>query len=230
MSRLNAVTLLLAAATLGGCSYFSAQEQLNQADRAFDEIERGGAEEASAYHYHAAGLYLERARRENRSSDFVSAERFATRSLEHSSRALERMGTAPSSVGDVDDTWGEAPVNDDPWGDAPAAEDPWGEGAVPDDANATPEASVVEIIPVPVPAPMPADAAEVEPAPELEPVPMDEGVPEATAEPIEDSMDEELEMDGHMDMESDPEDLADPDVVVLPEEPGTADLVIEPVE
>jgi hypothetical protein len=80
-----ALTSLMA---LPGCYYFEAQDALGTAESALESANSQGLEKASPYEYYLGQQYLERARIENRESDFASARDFARKSQQHLSGAL----------------------------------------------------------------------------------------------------------------------------------------------
>ena len=86
-TRAALALLVLPLALSSGCYYLSAQERINEAERALEDLRELGAPDSNPYHFHAAEQYLIRARRENRNSDFASAREFADKSLAHYRRS-----------------------------------------------------------------------------------------------------------------------------------------------
>jgi hypothetical protein len=68
---------LLGFLALPGCYYFEAQEALGSAESALESAKTNGLEQSNPYQYYLAEQYLERAKIENRESDFSSAKDFA---------------------------------------------------------------------------------------------------------------------------------------------------------
>lgn len=70
-------TLALALFAPAGCYYFSAQDSIREANDALTAAQEAGAAEKAPYPFALAEQYLNRARAENRLSDFASAKMFA---------------------------------------------------------------------------------------------------------------------------------------------------------
>lgn len=86
-ARIWSVALTCLAA-LPGCYYFEAQDALGSADSAFESAKTQGLEQSNPYQFYLGQSYLERARIENKESDFASARDFARKSQSHLSGTL----------------------------------------------------------------------------------------------------------------------------------------------
>ena len=86
-TRIWAVALTCLAA-LPGCYYFEAQDALGTAESAFESAKTQGLEQSNPYQFYLGQSYLDRARIENKESDFASARDFARKSQAHLSGAL----------------------------------------------------------------------------------------------------------------------------------------------
>lgn len=75
-------------AVLPGCYYFEAQDALGSAESAFESAKTQGFEQSNPYQFYLGQSYLERARIENKESDFASARDFARKSQSHLSGTL----------------------------------------------------------------------------------------------------------------------------------------------
>ncbi len=97
--RILPVALVLLAA-LPGCYYFEAQDALGTAESAFESAKSQGFEKSDPYHYYAAEQYLERARIENKESDFGSARDFARKAQQRVQMAgvSQPSGSAPAAA------------------------------------------------------------------------------------------------------------------------------------
>ncbi|MBK7972078.1 MAG: hypothetical protein IPK07_01840 [Deltaproteobacteria bacterium] len=113
-TRIWAVALTCLAA-LPGCYYFEAQDALGTAESAFESAKTQGLEQSNPYQFYLGQSYLDRARIENKESDFASARDFARKSQAHLSGALAIPAPA-AAVGAV-----IPPAETAPSASAPAA-------------------------------------------------------------------------------------------------------------
>ena len=65
---------------LSGCSYFSARDQIKNAEMLLNELKGQGGEKLAPYEYCSAEKYLEVSRMEFSDNDFNDAKAFADRS------------------------------------------------------------------------------------------------------------------------------------------------------
>jgi len=98
-TRIWSVALTCLAA-LPGCYYFEAQDALGSAESAFESAKTQGLEQSSPYQFYLGQSYLERARIENKESDFASARDFARKSQAHLAGA-QAVAPAPAAGGAV---------------------------------------------------------------------------------------------------------------------------------
>jgi hypothetical protein len=175
------ISTALVALLLGACTAAKASLQIVNAEQALTRAETQGSEDAAAYEYTMAKLYLDKAQEEAGYSEFRIADALARQSAEWSDRAvifMEKRGRTDMNLDDF--VLPEAPTTSDvPKPAPPAPNEDWLNESNP---NTIPGGEATEPEPEPTPEPEPDPFAIEEKADEIEigtpkaPTPDDAGV------------------------------------------------------
>lgn len=83
------VVLVLFSFLLSGCYYFSAKNEIKNAEKSIAELKAAGGEKVAPYEYCSAEAFLAGAKKEFNENDFKPAKELATRSRSAAEAGLE---------------------------------------------------------------------------------------------------------------------------------------------